>query len=90
MGLCSLNVATNVETINMLKLKQHYVDYSCMSVGSSSVQMPMAWLSLYACCSRRCWTKKHLLNYAHFKLSCVERHVAQGSVVLVLLHRDVV
>ena len=43
MGLCSLNVATNVETINMLKLKQHYVDYSCMSVGSSSVQMPMAW-----------------------------------------------
>ena len=90
MGLCSLNVATNVETINMLKLKQHYVDYSCMSVGSSSVQMPMAWLSLYACCSRRCWTKKHLLNYAHFKLSCVERHVAQSSVVLVLLHRDVV
>lgn len=90
MGLCSLNVATNVETINMLKLKQHYVDYSCMSVGSSSVQMPMAWLSLYTCCSRRCWTKKHLLNYAHFKLSCVERHVAQGSVVLVLLHRDVV
>lgn len=90
MGLCSLNVATNVETINMLKLKQHYVDYSCMSVGSSSVQMPMAWLSLYTCCSRRCWTKKHLLNYAHFKLSCAERHVAQGSVVLVLLHRDVV
>ena len=53
MGLCSLNVATNLETISMLKLKQHYVDYSCMSVGSSSVQMPMARLSLYTCCSRR-------------------------------------